>query len=150
MRNVLKSLQYHSVPRSNLIAVILLLVLVTVTTACDSLPTWTYINDTPYAIEVFTNNASGPYRANERVEVLTGFPEDVEKWTVKAYKFVPGEGRRAGFNAQGTLVPGSFGDLIFCRVYTREELKKADLTIVITQNVDEKGLRPDPKTPTCP
>ena len=154
MNEVLQKPSLHLRSWRSMTLCLVVAAVIVASTACDKWPTWTISNETPLALEIFVAGAPGTYAGHEKREIHQGFPSKPDKsrpvYVVKAYEFVEGQGRLRGKNALGTPVLGGPGDLIFCRLYTWEELKELDLTIVVTQNVKQKGLRPDPEDLSCP
>ena len=134
--------------------VILALIASVLLTSCDKLARWTVVNDVPFAASIWVDGGWAVYSAHEQRIIDHYFPRTPQKdhpiYTVKAYEFLPGQGNIYGKNAQGTRVAGGEGDLIYCQLYTWQELKDAKLTIVVTRNVEQPGLRPAPETSSCP
>ncbi len=122
---------------------------------CENLSTWRFSNSASVPVMVYKGAAEmGMLRPGESRDLQLGFPSSATAapsvYVVKGYEFKIGEGNVIGWRENQKDILGSVGDLIFCRVYTWEDLKKNRLHIEVTRNVEQTGLRPDPTNPSCP
>lgn len=108
-------------------------VLILVVAGCDPGEEWTHINRTDVPL-IVTGTRGGPVlRSFETMRTLSLVPQiRPGVYVFKAYEFVPGAGRLFGWaEAPG----GGQGEMVFCRVYVWEELKKLKLTVEVVRNV---------------
>jgi hypothetical protein len=110
-------------------------------------PVWLAVNDTPFAL-LFTGTQVGIKRLlpDQRLLFEAPFAADAKDgpatYTFKSYRFYPGHGTLKGYDRQGRVVRGAQGALVFCEVFTRQELVATRLVVTIVQNIAD-GARLD-------
>lgn len=143
------------------------LLLAVITVGCDRFEKWTVINKTASPIRIKIASAKGEpsqpvsvayitagvYRAYEtrRFGELPPEKADARLLTiVRAYEFVPGKGNLIGWREpDGSTIMGGQGQLVFCMIYTGEELRATSRVIIVTRNVVDGNRLDDPSRP-CP
>ncbi|MBI4200294.1 MAG: hypothetical protein HY535_07470 [Chloroflexi bacterium] len=127
----------------------LALLIIGVLALSEDFPKETIINKTQYPIIVDINGFGGPLLKAGETQSSSGPRAPAERWVIKAHEFVPGKGKFFGWYEQGKFVPGGEGQLLFCMIYSLEELELMNRVITITQNVVAGKRLDDPSSP-CP
>jgi hypothetical protein len=110
-------------------------------------PIWLAVNETPFSLHVVSTLVA-PQRLlpDERLLFEAPFAAEARDgpatYTFKAYRFYPGHGTLRGYDRQGRVVHGAQGALVFCEIFTRQELAATRLVVTIVQNIAD-GARLD-------
>lgn len=110
-------------------------------------PVWLAVNETPFSLHLVSTLVA-PQRLLPDQRLLFEAPfaaqaqDSPAAYTFKAYRFYPGHGTLKGYDRQGRIVRGSQGALVFCEVFTRQELVATRLVVTIVQNIAD-GARLD-------